>query len=83
MMASGGLIAAAGFAMAAGSGRSAGLHAIKFTLPLWGPVTLPLYRLVHAAGWGWGWRFFFWPHLRYSAVWRDWLACPSPGSARR
>ena len=64
MMASGGLIAAIGFAMAPGSGRSTGLHAIEFALPLWGAVTLPLYRLGAGAGWGWGWRLLFWPHLR-------------------
>ena len=54
MMASGGLIAAAGFATAAGSGRPGGLHAIKFTLPLWGSVTLPLYRLGAWGGLGLG-----------------------------
>ena len=56
MMASGGLIAAAGFAMAAGPGRAIGSHAIKLTLPLWGPVSLPLYRLAAWGGLGWGWR---------------------------
>ena len=57
MMAAGGLIAAAGFAMAAGSGRSIGLHAIEFTLPLWGSVELPLYRLAAWRGLGLGLAF--------------------------
>jgi glycosyltransferase 2 family protein len=59
MMASGGLIAAAGFATAAGSSRSAGLHAIKFTLPLWGPVMFPLYGLGACGGLGLGLAFVF------------------------
>ena len=54
MMASGGLIAAVGFALAAGSGMSVGLDAIHVRLPLWGPVVLPLYRLDACAGLGMG-----------------------------
>ena len=49
MMASGGLIAAAGLAMAPGSGGPGGLDVIRFTIPAWGPVTLPLYRLAACA----------------------------------
>ena len=47
MMASGGLIAAAGFAIATGSGASAGLETIHVTLPFWGPAAsaLPPWRL--------------------------------------
>jgi uncharacterized membrane protein YbhN (UPF0104 family) len=59
MMASGGLVAAAGFATAAGSSRTADLHAIKLTLPHWGPVTLPLYRLGAWSGLGLGLAFVF------------------------
>ena len=51
MMAAGGLVAAAGFAMAAGSGR------VAFTLPGWGPVELPLYRLAALSGLGLGLAF--------------------------
>jgi uncharacterized membrane protein YbhN (UPF0104 family) len=44
MMAAGGLIAAAGFAPAVGS------HRIALTLPGWGPVALPVYRLAALVG---------------------------------
>jgi uncharacterized membrane protein YbhN (UPF0104 family) len=44
MMAAGGLVAAAGFAMAGDSGR------VAFVLPGWGPVDLPLYRLAALSG---------------------------------
>ena len=53
MMASGGLIATVGFALAAGSGRSVGSDAIHFMLPVWGR-SLPLYRLAAFAGLGTG-----------------------------
>jgi hypothetical protein len=46
MMAAGGLIAAAGFAAAAGS------HPARFTLPAWGLVELPVYRVAACAGLG-------------------------------
>jgi glycosyltransferase 2 family protein len=51
MMASGGLVAAAGFAMAGDSGR------VAFTMPGWGPVELPFYRLAALAGLGLGLAF--------------------------
>ena len=58
MMAAGGLIAAAGFAMAAGPvGRTGRFD--QFTLPVWGPVALPLYRLGAWAGLGLGLAFVF------------------------
>ena len=50
MMAAGGLIAAAGFAPAAGS------HPVEIALPGWGRSSFPLYRLAALAGWGWVWR---------------------------
>jgi glycosyltransferase 2 family protein len=59
MMASGGLIAAAGFAMAVGSGRPAGLSAIKFSMPLLGLVSLPVYQLAAWGGLGLGLSFVF------------------------
>jgi len=48
MMAAGGLIAAAGFAAAGGS------HPAKFTMPVWGLVELPVYRVAAIAGLGLG-----------------------------
>jgi hypothetical protein len=51
MMASGGLIAAAGFAMAPGT------HQVGFTLPRWGHVELPLYVVAALSGLGIGWAF--------------------------
>jgi glycosyltransferase 2 family protein len=51
MMASGGLIAAAGFAAARGT------HRVGLTLPLWGQVELPLYRLAAVCGLGSGLAF--------------------------
>ncbi len=54
MMASGGLIAAAGFAIATGPGAAAGLRAIPLTLPFWGPATIPIYRLGACGGLGLG-----------------------------
>lgn len=59
MMASGGLIATAGFAVAAGSHASDALDEIHVMLPVWGPVTLPLYRLVACAGLAMGLAFVF------------------------
>lgn len=47
MMAAGGLVAAFGFGMAGDSGR------VAFSVPRWGPVELPLYRLAASRGWGW------------------------------
>jgi glycosyltransferase 2 family protein len=79
MMASGGLIAAAGFATAAGSGRSAGLHAIKFTLPLWGSVTLPLYRLGAWSGLGLGLAFTFLAVPPVFGRLAGWVSLPIPG----
>jgi glycosyltransferase 2 family protein len=54
MMASGGLIAAAGFAMARDSGGSGLVHV---TLPFWGPVSVAIYRLGAGAGLGLGLAF--------------------------
>jgi glycosyltransferase 2 family protein len=54
MMASGGLIAAVGFALATGSSASGGSDMIHVKLPVWGPVALPLYRLGACAGLGIG-----------------------------
>jgi uncharacterized membrane protein YbhN (UPF0104 family) len=51
MMAAGGLVGAAGFAMAGDSGR------VAFTLPGWGPLNLPLYRLAALSGLGLGLAF--------------------------
>jgi uncharacterized membrane protein YbhN (UPF0104 family) len=51
MMAAGGLVAAAGFAMAGDSGR------VSFMLPGWGPVELPLYRLAALSSLGMGLAF--------------------------
>ena len=51
MMASGGLIAAAGFAVAPGT------HQVGFTIPRWGHVELPLYVLAAVSGLGIGWAF--------------------------
>ena len=51
MMAAGGMIAAAGFAMASGSGR------VSVTVPGWGPLELPLYRLSALSGLGLGLAF--------------------------
>jgi len=51
MMAAGGLIAAAGFALAVGS------RPAKFTLPVWGLVELPVYRVAAVAGLGLGLAF--------------------------
>jgi hypothetical protein len=51
MMAAGGLIAAAGFAPAVGS------HPAKLTLPVWGSVELPVYRVAAFAGLGLGLSF--------------------------
>jgi glycosyltransferase 2 family protein len=51
MMAAGGLVAAAGFAMASGSGR------VAVTVPRWGPIELPLYRLSAISGLGLGLAF--------------------------
>jgi glycosyltransferase 2 family protein len=59
MMASGGLIAAAGFAVADGSGRPAGVSATKLTLPLLGSLTVPLYRLGAWGGLALGLAFVF------------------------
>jgi uncharacterized membrane protein YbhN (UPF0104 family) len=53
MMAAGGLIAAAGFVAAVGS------HSTEFTVPGWGPVNLPVYRLAAVAGLGLGLAFLF------------------------
>ena len=78
MMAAGGLIAAAGFAMAAGpvGDRVAAINSrcrsgarSRFRSTGWPP----------GAGWGWGWRLSSWPCRRSSAGWRDWSACPIPG----
>lgn len=44
MMASGGLVAAAGFGAATGSGQ------VSLDVPGWGPVDLPMYRLASLAG---------------------------------
>ena len=57
MMAAGGLVAAAGFAVAAGSGR------VASRCPGWGPVELPLYRLAALSGLGLGLAFLVvvWP----------------------
>jgi uncharacterized membrane protein YbhN (UPF0104 family) len=51
MMAAGGLIAAAGFGPAVGSDR------VEITLPGWGPVVLPVYRLAALSGLGLGLAF--------------------------
>ncbi len=51
MMAAGGLVAAAGFATAAGSDR------VNFALPVLGPVNVPVYRLAALAGLGLGLAF--------------------------
>jgi uncharacterized membrane protein YbhN (UPF0104 family) len=51
MMAAGGLVAAAGFAMAGDSGR------VSFKLTGWGPVELPLYRLAALSSLGLGLAF--------------------------
>jgi glycosyltransferase 2 family protein len=51
MMASGGLIAAAGFAVAPGT------HRVGLTFPLWGHVELPLYVFAAVSGLGIGWTF--------------------------
>jgi glycosyltransferase 2 family protein len=48
MMAAGGLVAAAGFAMAGDSGR------VTFAMPGWGPVELSMYRLAALSGLGLG-----------------------------
>ena len=59
MMAAGGLVAAIGFAMASGSGP------VTVTLPNWGPVELPLYRLASLSGLGLGLAFLVvvWPSM--------------------
>jgi glycosyltransferase 2 family protein len=54
MMASGGLIAAAGFATLAWSGEPRGLGVIDLMLPAWGLVSVPVYRLGAWAGLGLG-----------------------------
>jgi uncharacterized membrane protein YbhN (UPF0104 family) len=51
MMAAGGFVAAAGFAMAGDSGH------VSFTMPGWGPAELPFYRLAALAGLGLGLAF--------------------------
>ena len=51
MMASGGLIAAVGFAIAPGT------HRVGLTLPLWGHVELPLYVFAAVSGLAIGWTF--------------------------
>jgi uncharacterized membrane protein YbhN (UPF0104 family) len=51
MMAAGGLVAAAGFAPAAGSDR------VEVVLPGWGPLVLPVYRLAAISGLGLGLAF--------------------------
>jgi glycosyltransferase 2 family protein len=51
MMASGGLIAAAGFGAASGTNR------VGFAVPQWGQVELPLYRLAAVCGLGCGLAF--------------------------
>jgi hypothetical protein len=51
MMAAGGLVAAAGFAMAGDSDR------VSFVLPGWGPVELPIYRLAAISSLGLGLAF--------------------------
>jgi glycosyltransferase 2 family protein len=79
MMASGGLIAAAGFATAAGSGRSAWFHAISFTPPIWGPVTLPLYRLGAWGGLGLGLAFVFLTVPPVFGRLAGWVSLPIPG----
>jgi hypothetical protein len=48
MMAAGGLVAAAGFAPSAGS------HSVEVTVPGWGHVELPVYRIAGLAGLGLG-----------------------------
>ena len=74
MMAAGGLVAAAGFAMAGGSGR------VAFTLPGWGPVELPLYRLAALVGPGAGPGVpGAWSCRRSSAGWRGLVSLPIPG----
>jgi hypothetical protein len=54
MMASGGLIAAAGFAAAGWSGAPGGSGVIDFGLPAWGRASIPVYRLGAWAGVGLG-----------------------------
>jgi glycosyltransferase 2 family protein len=51
MMATGGLVAAAGFATAGDSGR------VSFAVPGWGPLELPIYRLAALSGLGLGLAF--------------------------
>jgi hypothetical protein len=51
MMAAGGFVAGAGFAVAGDSGR------VSFAMPGWGPVELPLYRLAAISGLGLGLAF--------------------------
>ena len=51
MMAAGGLVAGVGFAMAGDSGR------VSLTLPGWGPLELPMYRLAALASLGLGLAF--------------------------
>ena len=78
MMAAGGLVAAVGFAMAAGSGR------VDLALPGWGPVELPVYRLAALSGLGLGLAFLVVVLPRgVRAGWRAWSACRSRASVRR
>ena len=78
MMAAGGLVAAVGFAMVSGSGP------VTVTLPSWGPVELPMYRLASLSGLGLGLAFLVvvWPRDLH-AGWRGWSACRSRAWARR
>ncbi|MHB1561003.1 MAG: lysylphosphatidylglycerol synthase domain-containing protein [Isosphaeraceae bacterium] len=73
MMAAGGLVAAAGFALAGGSGR------VAFVMPGWGPVSLPLYRLAAISGLGLGLAFLVVvaPPIFTRLV--GWVSLPIPG----
>ncbi len=73
MMAAGGLVAAAGFAAAGGSGR------VAFVLPGWGPVALPLFRLAAIAGLGLGVAFLVVVAPPVFSRLAGWISLPIPG----
>jgi len=73
MMAAGGLIAAAGFAAAVGS------HSVRFTVPFWGLVELPVYRAAACAGLGLGLAFLLLVVPRVFGRLAGFVSLPIPG----
>ena len=73
MMAAGGLVAAAGFATAGDSGR------VSVSVPGWGPLELPLYRLAALSGLGLGLAFLVVVSPRVFTRLAGLISLPIPG----